>query len=236
MTQENSFPILRAVKSKFLSIDGDTGKMNSWGVGLYGTQQYGKVYVDGNLGYAHHSLDSNRMTALGRVANADLSFNQLSAKVATGYRINLNDKGTSVLTPLLSLEYGHLNQSAYTETGAGALNLNVDSQTCNRTRGSLGLRYNTMLKRGAIFFYPELMGAVNIQSMGNTDTMARYEGDTTGYTFTTPGVNVPNTTYTMGANLRLVPAKNIEVQIGGRYEGGSNLSSQVGEIRGTWSF
>lgn len=216
--------------------DGDTGKMNTWGIGLYGTQQYGKVYVDGNLGYAQHSLDSNRTTALGRVAGASSDFKQISAKLAGGYRINLDDKGASVLTPMLSVEYGNLNQSAYTEAGAGALNLNVDSRTIDRTRGSLGLRYNTVLKGGTTSFYPEFMAAVNTQSMGNTDVAARYEGDTSGNTFTTPGVNVPNTSFTLGANLRVVPHKSIELQIGYRYEGGANLSSQMGEIRGIWAF
>jgi hypothetical protein len=216
--------------------DGDTGKMNTWGVGLYGTQQFGKVYVDGNLGYAQHSLDSNRSTAVGRTANAKFDFKQISAKLGGGYRINLDGKGASVLTPILSVEYGNLNQSSYTETGAGALNLNVDSQTLDRIRGSLGLRFNTVLKGGDASFYPELMAAVNTQSMGHTDVAASFAGDTSGNTFKTQGVNTPNTTYTLAANLRIVPYKTIELQIGYRYEGGANLSSHMGEIRGAWAF
>jgi outer membrane autotransporter protein len=216
--------------------DGDAAKMKTWGVGLYGVQDYGKMYVDGNLGYAHHSLDTNRTAALGRVAKADYNYKQLSAKLAAGYRLNLDDKGTSVLTPILSVEYGNLNQAAYTETGAGALNLNVDSLSTNRTRGSLGLRYNTVLKGGSTSFYPEFLAAVNTQSMGNTDIVARFEGDASGNAFTTTGVNVPNTSYTLGANLRIVPYKAIELQIGYQYEGNSSFSSHLGEIRGTWSF
>jgi hypothetical protein len=216
--------------------DGDHGDMKSFGIGLYGTQEFGAAYAEGTLGYAQHSLDNSRTTALGRIAKADITYKQLVAKLAGGYRIKLGDNGKSVLTPMLSAEYGNMQQDAYSETNAGALGLNVDSQTTDRIRGSLGMRYNTVMPVGTTTFYPELMMAVNTQNSMDTNVMASYAGDNSGSRFNTPGVNLPSTSYTLGGGLRVAITKAFEAEIGYRYEGSSDLSSHLGQLRGIWSF
>lgn len=216
---------------------GETGKMNSGTLAVYGTQEYGDVFVDGALAFSQHSLESNRATAIARMAKADMDMNQTTLKLSAGYRIGIEDSKVNVLTPMVSVEAASLKQKAYTETGADALSLNVDSKNVSRTPASLGLRFNTTIEAESTTFYPELMVAMNRNSgMRNTDVVASYVGDNTATAFTTMGVVLPKTSYTVGAAVRFSTSKTSEVQIGYRYEGGHGLSSNTAQLRGAWSF
>lgn len=216
---------------------GDTAKMNSGTLAVYGTQEYGDVFVDGALAFSQHNLDSSRTTAIARIAKADMDMNQTTLKLSAGYRIGIDDSKVNVLTPMVSVEAASLKQKAYTETGAGDLSLNVDSKNVSRTRASLGLRFNTTIEAESTTFYPEFMVALNRNSgMRNTDVVANYVGDTAATSFTTTGVVLPKSSYTVGAGLRFATSKTSEVQIGYRYEGGNGLSGSSAQVRGAWSF
>lgn len=216
---------------------GDSAKMNSGTLALYGTQEYGDAFVDGALAFSQHNLESNRATAIARVAQADVDMNQTTLKLSAGYRIGIDDSKVNVLTPMVSFEAANLKQKAYTETGADALSLNVEGKSVSRTRASLGLRFNTAIEGSGTTFYPEFLVAFNRNSgMRNTDVVANYVGDTTATTFTTAGVVLPKSSYTVGAGLRFATSKTSEVQIGYRYEGGNGLSGSSAQVRGAWSF
>lgn len=216
---------------------GDSAKMNSGTLAVYGTQEYGDVFVDGVLAFSQHNLESNRATAIARVAQADVDMNQTTLKLSAGYRIGIDDSKVNVLTPMVSVEAASLKQKAYTETGADALSLNVDSKSVSRTRASLGLRFNTAIEGASTTFYPEFSVAFNRNSgMRNTDVMANYVGDTTATSFTTAGAVLPKSSYTVGAGLRFATSKTSEVQVGYRYEGGNGLSGSSAQVRGAWSF
>jgi outer membrane autotransporter protein len=218
---------------------GDSSRMGSYGVGLYGTQEYGAAYVEGNLAYNWHNLDQARSTVVGRTANADIDMRQLTARLAAGYRIALDDKPQSdhVLTPMISVEWGNLKQKAYAETGAGDVGLRVDGVTTNRVRASLGLRYNTSFVNGATTYYPELSAAWNTQSgINGTDVRAGYIGDADGTKFTTNGVSLPKSSYSAGAGLRFATSRTSEVQVRYGYEGGKGLDAHMGQVKATWAF
>jgi uncharacterized protein with beta-barrel porin domain len=216
---------------------GDSAKMNSGTLAVYGTQEYGDVFVDGALAFSQHNLESNRTTAIARIAQADVDMNQTTLKLSAGYRIGIDDSKVNVLTPMVSVEAASLKQKAYTETGADALSLNVDSKSVSRTRASLGLRFNTVIEGASTTFYPEFSVAFNRNSgMRNTDVVANYVGDTTATAFTTAGAVLPKSSYTVGAGLRFATSKTSEVQVGYRYEGGNGLSGSSAQVRGAWSF
>lgn len=216
---------------------GDSAKLNSGTFAVYGTQEYGDVFVDGALAFSQHSLDSSRATAIARIAKADMDLNQTTVKLSAGYRIGIDDSKVNVLTPMLSVEAASLKQKAYSETGADALSLNVDSKNMSSTRASLGLRFNTAIEGASTTFYPEFLVAVNRNNgMRNTDVVANYAGDTTATAFTTTGVVLPKSSYTVGAGLRFATSKTSEVQIGYRYEGGNGLTGSSAQVRGAWSF
>lgn len=216
---------------------GDSAKMSSGTLAVYGTQEYGDVFVDGALAFSQHNLESNRATAIARIAQADVDMNQTTLKLSAGYRIGIDDSKVNVLTPMVSVEAASLKQKAYTETGADALSLNVDSKSVSRTRASLGLRFNTVIEGANTTFYPEFSVAFNRNSgMRNTDVVANYVGDTAATAFTTAGALLPKSSYTVGAGLRFATSKTSEVQVGYRFEGGNGLSGSSAQVRGAWSF
>lgn len=216
---------------------GDTAKMLSTTLSFYGTQEYGDAFVDGALAFGTHTMESNRATAVARIAKADTDMNQTTLKLSAGYRIGIDNSKVNVLTPLVSIEAASLKQKAYTETGAGDLSLNVASKNLSRTRASLGLRFNTTLDAGSNTLYPEFLVAVNRNNgLRNTDVVANYVGDTSVTSFTTTGVVLPKSSYTVGAGLRFATSKNSEMQVGYRYEGGNGLVGRSAQVRGSWSF
>lgn len=62
--------------------------------------------------------------ALDRTAEADYDSLSLHASVGLGQQFSLNDSAT--VTPSLRADYTHVDTDGYTETGAGALNLDVE--------------------------------------------------------------------------------------------------------------
>lgn len=217
--------------------DGDTGRMGSNTLALYGTQEYGDAYVEAALARTQHNLGSNRVTAIDRVANANVDFSQNSLKLGAGYRVAIDGDRNSILTPMISLQSDKLKQDAYSETGADALSLKVDGRNASRTRTSLGLRYNTSFVNAGTTFYPEFSVAANRNSgMGNTDVVASFAGDTSATKFTTTGAVLPRTSYSLSAGLRFATSKTTEVQVGYRFEGGSGISANAAQVRAAWAF
>jgi uncharacterized protein with beta-barrel porin domain len=105
------------------------GNILSWSIAGYGSLDYDNARVDGTLTFASQSIDQNRLVDVGTftgVANSERNAAQLAAKVEVGKSLELVD-GID-LWPTVGLTYDYLHESAYTETGAGAANLTVDSR------------------------------------------------------------------------------------------------------------
>lgn len=216
---------------------GDAGQMNSNTLAVYGTQEYGEAFVEGALARTQHNLTSNRLTAIDRVANANVDFGQTTLKLGAGYRIAIDGNRNSVLTPMVSLQADKLKQDGYTETGAGALSLRVDERSLNRTRASLGVRYNTSFERSGTTYFPEVSVAANRNNgMNNTDVVSSFAGDTSSTKFTTAGVVLPRTSYSLSAGVRFATSKTTEVQVGYRFEGGSGVAASTAQVRAAWAF
>ena len=74
------------------------------------------------------------------------------ATTGAGYEVDI---GRWTLAPSVSLQYVRLYTGSYTESGAGALDLNVDSQTVDSLQGSFG---------GRIYYKRELYGSLVMPS------------------------------------------------------------------------
>ncbi len=178
---------------------GDHARTDSYNVIAYASKDWSHAYLEGALSYAYHTTDSSRTTAVGRTAIADIYTNQYTAKVDAGYRFNVKDKAT--ITPFLSVDYTHLDQNEYTETGAGAINLNVKSAQTDRTTLGGGLRVGTKFSAGHTTLMPELkLAAYNYLNQDSQDIKAQYIGG--GTEFVTPGTKLDNTKYNVGLGLK----------------------------------
>jgi autotransporter family porin len=94
--------------------------------------------LQAGLGFSNY--DSNRRIFTGDVASADYdSWNvQLSAELERSYQVS--DK--TVMTPYVHADYGYTNVDGYTESGAGALNLNVANDSADSLIIGTGVKAN----------------------------------------------------------------------------------------------
>ncbi|WP_421781655.1 autotransporter outer membrane beta-barrel domain-containing protein [Kiloniella litopenaei] len=86
--------------------------------------------------FVYHDFESNRDTATTGVANADYYGLQFSAQALTSYQFDLTNNIS--FSPEIGIGYDYVYTSDYKETGAGVLNLDVDSTTSTRIRSILG--------------------------------------------------------------------------------------------------
>jgi len=212
---------------------GDHNKIDSYQLTGYAMKDFGPSYVDLMLSYARHDNDTRRTTALGRTATGNFDSNQWSARVAGGHRIPM--QGKTVFTPIASLEWSNLEQEAYTETGAGALNLSYNSQQWDSWRLGVGARISGETTWGATKVLPEAHVMV-FHELGDrrVDTTARFTGG--GAAFTTPGQTIERNSYNLGLGMAFLTGKTSRVTLGYDYEGRSGFDGHSLQLTGRWAF
>lgn len=216
---------------------GDNNAITSYQLAGYGAYQFTEaLYGEASLSYARHNITGSRMTALDRVANADYSANQFTGRLGIGYRFVLDDKQT--LTPMLNLESSSLSSDAYKETGADALNLKLNSQKLTRNRMSLGLRYLAESKTDAGTVYrPELTAAIYRDGSGTSkNTVAAFEGDLTGNTFSTTNLVPGRSGYNLSAGVSILNSKTSLVQLQLGYDHRQGFESYSARVKARWDF
>ncbi len=118
------------------------GNSNSFQAGLYANFIQDKVYADAIAGYAYSANQMWRSIAIPglapRTAIGNTGANQFYGQVETGYRVDLGGLAEAYVTPFARLQAYTGTQNAFTETGAGSLNLSVAQQTTNSLRTVLG--------------------------------------------------------------------------------------------------
>ncbi len=191
------------------SIDGKTFD-NSTDVDTYQATAYlgherGLWFVNGSVSIGWNEYSGKRhilFTGVDRTADADYDGQNYTAFVNTGYHFPLQK---FTITPLASLQYTYMNLDDYTETGAGDINLKVDSQDYNFLESGLGVKVersfsysNKMtlvpdvhLKWFHELSNPSLENTASFNSVGTTP-------------FTTPELKSPENTYNVGAGLTLL--------------------------------
>jgi len=91
--------------------------------------------------------------SITRMAFSNYDGQQYGTYLGGGYKIKFGDN--LELTPLASLQWSHLSLSRYTETNAGALNLNVDSQSYDTVESGLGVGISSEIISYWGIFTPE---------------------------------------------------------------------------------
>jgi len=108
-------------------LDGSTNG-SGFVVGLYGTQTMGNAYALATALYGFNSFDTRRIIdfpGVSRVAEGDTEQNSFNGYLEGGYTARA---GLFTIQPLVGLQWLYLRQNAFTETGAGAVNLAEEAQ------------------------------------------------------------------------------------------------------------
>jgi outer membrane autotransporter protein len=118
--------------------NGSRMTMDGYTFGAYGTWYRGRFYVDGQASYGWADYRNTRrivFPGLDRTASSSPGGSQFTLYGGTGYEI---PAGRWTVVPNLSLQYIDLGIDSYTESGAGALDLNVDRQRTQSLQGNFG--------------------------------------------------------------------------------------------------
>ncbi len=189
------------------------GHSNSWQVGGYAGYTAGNVDADLQLAYSEGSFGVNKSIVVATIDRATMaSFNgDLFKAVGTvGYNASLADMS---IRPFIGVDFDSGNTKAFTETGAGALDLTVGKINVDKTNLMLG-----------IDLIPSLTGLSPYGSLTylyDVDNKARnisafFNGNAAS-AFTVSGVKPDQSEFDIDAGLAYATSANMSLYVG--YQG-----------------
>ena len=216
----------------------------SWG-NIAGSQgavflqrEFGLAYLSAIGAYGHNNNVVNRTINFGTVdrrASSDYGGNVYSTSLEAG---RYCCTGSLLWQPFASLTYVGVQQDAFAEHGAGSLDLRGGSQNANSLRSQLGARAYTgfhtkagrlvMLNASAAWRH-ELLDESNILD-------ASFEGDLSGNSFTTAGVNVDRDVAILGPGLTYMLSEHCSISANYNLSFSKNYTAHngVGGLRYNW--
>lgn len=190
------------IDGKVFTADTD---FNTYQVTAYAAHEEGPMYVEGDVSFGFDQYTGSRQiifTGLDRTADASYNGKDITAFVAAGYHF-FSDGFT--ITPLVSLQFTNLGMNGYTETGAGDIDLQVNSQNYNFLQSGLGVKFARPFDMGdATDLLPEMhfkwLYEIINPTFQNTAAL-----DVAGSpSFTTPGFSPDNSTFDIGGGVALL--------------------------------
>lgn len=179
----------------------ESGRISSWQGSLYAAYAEGAWYANGIAACGYSRFDSSREVSfgdIGREANGGYSGHLLGGYAEGGYR--LGTKRADVI-PFASLQAARLIREGFTETDAGALDLNVEKDRETSLIGSVGLKARKEYRTGKGTLTPELRAAwLREFSRGDYEAEASF-ADTPSSQFTVKGERTGRDSALLGAGL-----------------------------------
>ncbi|ADI30436.1 autotransporter outer membrane beta-barrel domain-containing protein [Methylotenera versatilis] len=213
---------------------GDDTTIKTYQATVYTSHDFGKWYLDGMLAYAKQKFNGSRDTTLTGIANSNFDGDQVAARINVGLPIAL--KNSITLTPMAGLEWNHLKQDGYTETGAGALSMNVQGETANRVRSVFGAKLSTQkdLASGLTILPSVHANWRHDFNSNGIDTTSTFTGG--GAAFSTPGQELASNSYNIGAAIAFQKTKNFTFSVNLDGEKASGYNAVSGQVVGLWKF
>lgn len=163
----------------------DTSDAESWQGAIYGSYvPTSKLwYVDAAFAYSRNSYETKRYLNFGniyRVARGSYDGSDISGYLEGGYKVPIFAGITA--TPLASFLAMCNHTDSFTETGAGALNLESDSNHTDSYQSGLGVKLSREFKAAKDFTLTPEFGAKWLHEFGDTEANinARFAGETAG--------------------------------------------------------
>lgn len=131
-----------AISYTSTDIDGlnDDGNSIVFRGGLYGARDLsGGWHINGSVSGAYIHYDTSRSTVSGK-ADADFGGFGAFANAEVAYDYKMKSL-SGVVSPYVGLDANIIHHEDYDESGAGALNMSVDSSTTEKLASELGIQY-----------------------------------------------------------------------------------------------
>lgn len=160
----------------------NTLDIDSHQITFYGSYELENYYIEGSLGIAKNSYDSVRdISFMSTQARGNWDGWQTTARVSGGYDIPVANG--AIFTPVGLAQYTYLDQDSYTETGAGALNLAVDSNDTDAFTLGIGGKLSKEMEVNSTTVIPELSAMWLHDVTGNrVSTTAQFANDSGKFT------------------------------------------------------
>jgi len=181
--------------SRLSTDNNESGKSRGTAVAVYGGYASGAWNFSGSAGMSWGKNHMDRVIAFGainRVASGDFDSDTLSAYGEATYTIAMDGW---TLRPLAGLSLSRSKSDAFTETGAGALNLQVAAQTLSSSKSLLGV--TASFDTGRIRFEPRAIWAHEFGDLNKTMT-AQLQGAATAFPFEIAGATLKRDTLVLG--------------------------------------
>jgi outer membrane autotransporter protein len=177
---------------------------DSYRASVYIGHERGPWYVHGNVSAGLNTYSSTRdisFTGIQRRAEADFNGQDYTGFASSGYRFAV--QGLTI-TPRVSLQYTHVALGGYTETGAGDINLRVQSQSYDFLESGLGVKVARPFEHQGARFVPEVhfnwLHALSNPALANVASFTAAGSSK----FATPGMRTADDTFNVGAGLTLL--------------------------------
>jgi len=186
-----------------------TTQTDSIQIMAYISKSFSNFYLESTLSYAQNFNDATRHVVVGaidRIAEADYNSNILAARLAIGFPIK---KHGIVILPKASVNYINLKTDTYTETGAGSMNLTVDTQALSKYTVKMGINISKEIQfRSGGILIPELKTGLSYD-MGDdfSTSSSTFEGG--GNAFSTNGLDAEDLSGDAGVGLSYISADKI---------------------------
>jgi outer membrane autotransporter protein len=196
----------------------DSGHSRNNALGFYGSYVTGPWSFKGIAGVSLNNNSLQRHVTVGtlaRIAKADFDSRDVSLYGEAAYDIKLS---RYVLQPIVALSYLGTRADGFTESGAGALNLDVDGQTTKSTRSLIGARMNydfDKLKLQARALWAHEFGNVN------APLAASFSGAPAAGTFYVSGVELKRDSLVLGLDASGEIRKGVNLFVSAQAEGNS---------------
>ena len=117
--------------------DGESGSLDTPRVAVYGSYAFGRIALDATAGYAHEQIDAARpVAALGETATSGHAGGLTTAALQAEGRVDLDGVR---LVPAAGLEYAHLYETGFAESGSPGFDLAVSGRNSNSLRPFAGV-------------------------------------------------------------------------------------------------
>ena len=131
------------------------------------------LYID--AGQVRNKLNRS-ISALG--LGAEAKYNSNIFEIGGEYKRNLTPEKIWAVSPFINLQYSHLKQKAYNETGAGIYNQQVNSKSNGYFAGTLGVEFKRVLANGN---YAARIGVKHAFTGADPELNFSYEGDNNNF-------------------------------------------------------
>ena len=185
---------------------GGTTKIDSYQLTGYLSHAPGPVFVQGALTVGVDKYKGSRsivFPGVSRTAAADYTGQQYTGIVMAGRHFSFNQ---NTVTPLASLQVSRIHVDGYTESGAGDVNLRVDSQNYNFVQSSLGVKAERLIQSGNGTYSPE-MHVKWLHDFSSTTMRQNAAFTGGGATFTTQGIKQDRDLFNVGAGITFLSCK-----------------------------